>query len=72
MKPNANSGRSANFPLTPIAAKNIAIVVPHPLSKKSEEPHAAPPDEETLMRLNAMAKKHPFCIRHRQNNNRLL
>ena len=74
MKPNANSGRSADFPLTtPFTVTKItktaaAKVVPHPLSKKTEEPHISPPDEETLMRLNAMAKQYPFCIRHKGNN----
>lgn len=73
MKPHANPGRSANFPSTPFAvAKNIAKVVPHPLSKKTEESHVGPPDEETLLRLNAMAKRYPFCILHREKNNKLL
>ena len=70
MKPNANSGRSANYPLTPftVAKAAAAKVVPHPLSKKSEDPHTSPPDEETVLRLNAMARQYPFCIRHRGNN----
>jgi hypothetical protein len=71
MKPNANSGRAANLPLTPFAiakSSTIARVVAHPLSKKAEESSIAPPDEETLLRLNAMARQYPFCIRHRTNN----
>ncbi len=73
MKPNANSGRSANYPLTPFSvARNAAIVVPHPLSKKIDEPRSSPPDEETLLRLNAMAKQYPFCILHREKNSKLL
>lgn len=73
MKSNPNSGRTANFPLTPFTvAKTAAKVVPHPLSKLPEEKHVSPPDEETLLRLNAMAGKYPFCIRHRTNNSNLL
>jgi hypothetical protein len=73
MKPSPNSGRSANYPLTPFTvAKTAAKVVPHPLSKLSEEKHVSPPDEETILRLNAMAGKYPFCIRHRGNNSNLL
>jgi hypothetical protein len=70
MKPNANSGRSANYALTPftVTKAGAAKVVPHPLSKKPEDSHTSPPDEETLLRLNAMAKQYPFCIRHRGNN----
>lgn len=74
MKPNPNSGISANFPLTPftVAKAAAAKVVPHPLSKLPGEKHVSPPDEETLLRLNAMAGKYPFCIRHRANNSNLL
>jgi hypothetical protein len=73
MKSIPNSGRTANFPLTPFTvAKTGAKVVPHPLSKLTGEWHVAPPDEETLLRLNAMAGKYPFCIRHRTNNSNLL
>lgn len=33
---------------------------------KSQVP---PPDEETLLRLNAIVKEHPFCIYYKQKNN---
>ena len=73
MKPHANSGQKADYPLTPFtAARNIAIVVPHPLSKKTDEPRTSPPDEETLSRLNAMARQYPFCIRHKGKDSGLL
>jgi hypothetical protein len=78
MKPNANSGRPANIPLPPFAiAKTTARVVRHPRAKDTrvqgtEEGRAIPPDEETLLRLNAMAKQYPFCILHREKDNELL
>ena len=73
MKPNANSGSSANLSaaILMIAKNAPAKVVSHPRSKKTTDGSAAPPDEETLLRLNAMAKQYPFCILHRQNNNLL-
>jgi hypothetical protein len=46
-----------------------AKIVRHPKAKKLEEEHPTDqPDEETLLRLNAMAKQYPFCILHRGNN----
>jgi hypothetical protein len=72
MKPTANTGRPAKFLPTPFAIKSPARVITHPLSKKAEESHIPPPDEETLLRLNAMAKQYPFCILHREKDSNLL
>lgn len=53
-----------------------AKIIAHPLAKPAMDEiydaPFAPPDEETLIRLNAMAKQYPFCIRHRTRNNHLL
>jgi len=58
---------SVSSPLT--TALPTAKIVRHPKAKKLEEEHpSVQPDEETLLRLNAMAKKYPFCILHRGNN----
>jgi hypothetical protein len=67
MKPNLISVTTAtNSPLTVIPT---AKIVRHPRSKKLKEEDRPldPPDEETLRRLNAMAKQYPFCILHRGN-----
>jgi len=68
MKPNA---APANPIISPLAALPTAKLVRHPRAKKipDEAPPAPPPDEETLQRLNEMAKKHPFCVLHRENSN---
>jgi hypothetical protein len=51
-----------------------AKIVRHPRAKRNlaEIPELAPPDEETLKRLNFLAKQFPFCIRHRGSNSPLL
>jgi hypothetical protein len=72
MKPSivpANRTTSASSPLTVLPT---AKIVRHPQSKKMQENEFTvdPPDEETLRRLNAMAKQYPFCILHRGPNNR--
>jgi hypothetical protein len=63
----------ANSPLTVLPT---AKIVRHPRSKKLREEemplicldsHLDPPDEETLRRLNAIARQYPFCILHRGN-----
>jgi hypothetical protein len=38
-------------------------------SKKIESHAVPPPDEETLLRLNAMVKEYPFCIYYREKKN---
>jgi hypothetical protein len=71
MKPNSISAKPAPKTFGPV--KPTAKVITHPNSKMIDEaPSIAPPDEETLQRLNAMAKQHPFCIRHKGRNNFLL
>lgn len=31
-----------------------------------------PPDEETISRLNAIAREYPFCVYYKQNDSSLL
>ena len=75
MKPNVIpvTSASANSPLTVLPT---AKIVRHPRSKKMREEDMPlvrldssldPPDEETLRRLNAIARQYPFCILHRGN-----
>jgi len=64
------SGLTIVTPETATSAKTHVLV---PSAKKAKEvPLTPPPDEETLQRLNAMAKQYPFCIRHKGRNNTLL
>jgi len=55
-----------------LATLPTAKIVRHPRARKmAGEAHVSPPpppDEETLQRLNAMAKQYPFCVQHRGNN----
>ncbi|HLZ89894.1 MAG TPA: hypothetical protein VKQ52_21720 [Puia sp.] len=72
MKPNVVSVTTptASSPLTVLPT---AKIVRHPRSKK--EPEAAllpPPDEETLNRLNVLARQYPFCRLHKGSNSPLL
>ncbi|HEV3414630.1 MAG TPA: hypothetical protein VG101_19255 [Puia sp.] len=64
-----NKTTSASLSLT---ALPTAKIVRHPQSKRMQEDDFTvdPPDEETLKRLNAMAKQYPFCILHRGPHNR--
>jgi hypothetical protein len=75
MKPNVIpvTSASASSPLTVLPT---AKIVRHPRSKKLREEDMPlirmdssldPPDEETLRRLNAIARQYPFCILHRGN-----
>jgi len=71
MKPNVIPviSASANSPLTAVPT---ARIVQHPRSKKMREEGKSlisldPPDEETLRRLNAIARQYPFCVLHRGN-----
>jgi hypothetical protein len=73
MKPDTIHVSSASTtPLVPLITFATAKIVRHPRSKKTKEPELMPPDEETLLRLNAMAKQYPFCILHREKNTPLL
>jgi hypothetical protein len=72
MKPNVVSVTTppASSPLT---ALPTAKIVRHPRSKvEQESPSLAPPDEETLRRLNVLAKQYPFCRLHKGSNSPLL
>lgn len=58
---------------TPLTALPTAKIVRHPSSKMELEDHRfPPPDEETLRRLNVLAKQYPFCIMHKGSNSPLL
>jgi hypothetical protein len=50
-----------------LAVLPTAKIVRHPQAKNIPEDNVPvdPPDDETLTRLNAMAKQYPFCILHR-------
>jgi hypothetical protein len=72
MKPDTIHVNSAGSPLVPLVPFATAKIVRHPRSKKTKDPELAPPDEETLLRLNAMAKQYPFCILHREKDTPLL
>ena len=70
MKPNTVTVNSISSPLT---ALPTAKIVRHPQAKKLKDTSfLSPPDEETIRRLNLLAKQYPFCIRHRGNNSNLL
>jgi hypothetical protein len=75
MKPNVIPVTSAS-PGSPLTVLPTAKIVRHPRSKKIREEDMPlirldsslnPPDEETLSRLNAIARQYPFCILHRGN-----
>lgn len=70
MKPNTLPVSSVSSTLT---ALPTAKIVRHPQAKKVQgEALQSPPDEETIRRLNTLAKQHPFCVRHRGTDNSLL
>lgn len=71
MKSNVVPVSSADSPLTVLP---IAKIVRHPRAKKPKEEDARmmPPDEETVSRLNAMARQYPFCVHHKGTNSQLL
>ncbi len=57
----------ANPVSSPLSVLPTAKIVKHPRSKKTVEDVPPPPDEETISRLNAIARQYPFCVRHRGN-----
>lgn len=72
MKPNTLTA-TVNPVSSALTALPTAKIVRHPQAKKLKDNLLlSPPDEETIKRLNLLAKQHPFCIRHRGNNNHLL
>lgn len=65
----------ASSPVSPslTAALPTAKIVRHPRSKKLKDDAAQQqPDEETIARLNAIAKQYPFCATRKGTNSRLL
>jgi hypothetical protein len=70
MKPNVVSATTppASSPLT---ALPTAKIVRHPRSKVEADETLPPPDEETLRRLNVLAKQ-LFCRLHKGSNSPLL
>ena len=72
MKPNALTA-TVNSVSSSLTALPTAKIVRHPQAKKAKDDLLrTPPDEETIQRLNSLAKQHPFCIRHRGTNSQLL
>jgi hypothetical protein len=72
MKPSIVPAKQISSASSPLTALPTAKIVRHPQSKTvmGEEFTVDQPDEETLKRLNAMAKEYPFCILHRGPYNR--
>jgi hypothetical protein len=72
MKPSIVPVKQISSASSPLTALPTAKIVRHPDSKKLQEEEFSvdPPDEETLKRLNAVAKQYPFCILHRGPYNR--
>jgi len=64
MKPNAVTPRILAGPL-PKPIRNLQ----KPSSDLKSIKNIAPPDEETLVRLNAIVKEYPFCIYYKQKKN---
>jgi hypothetical protein len=76
MKPNVVTATTASVSSS-LTVLPTAKIVRHPRAKRDLSENAqlsslTPPDEETLKRLNFLAKQFPFCIRHRGSNSPLL
>jgi hypothetical protein len=75
MKPNVVTATNSAIS-SPLTVLPTAKIVRHPRAKKemdeSDFSDVAIPSEETLQRLNVLAKQHPFCIRHKGTNSPLL
>jgi hypothetical protein len=72
MKPNVVAATASIPNSSPLTALPTAKIVQHPRAAKNIKKTLTPPDEETLNRLNVLAKQFPFCIRHRGTNSPLL
>jgi len=74
MKPNTLAAAAAATSVSsPLTALSTAKIVRHPQAKKAQDDAVlAPPDEETIQRLNTLAKQYPFCIRNRGTDSSLL
>ena len=72
MKPNTATATATSVSSS-LTALPTAKIVRHPQAKKAKDDlMLQQPDEETVRRLNVLAKQHPFCIRHRGTNSSLL
>jgi hypothetical protein len=72
MKPNVVAATTSTPISSPLTALPTAKIVQHPRATKVVKATLTPPDEETLKRLNVLAKQFPFCIRHRGTNSPIL
>ncbi len=72
MKPNVVAATASIPTSSPLTALPTAKIVQHPRAAKVIKKTLTPPDEETLKRLNVLAKQFPFCIRHRGTNHPIL
>jgi hypothetical protein len=73
MKSNVISVETTSV-VSPLTVIPTAKIVRHPRSKKMKEDdlQVDPPDEETLKRLNFLARQYPFCILQRGNQHNWL
>ncbi len=70
MKPSIVPATKATSTTSQLTVLPTAKIVRHPQARHIPETDdndlsVDPPDEETLKRLNAMAKQYPFCVHHR-------
>jgi hypothetical protein len=72
MKPNVVAATTSISTSSTLTALPTAKIVQHPRATKVVKTTLTPPDEETLKRLNVLAKQFPFCIRHRGTNSPIL
>jgi len=73
MKPNVVTVTTIPSVSNPLTALPTAKIVRHPSSKiEKEDFKLSPPDEETLRRLNVLAKQYPFSVMHKGSNRPLL
>ena len=72
MKPNVVAATTSTPISSPLTALPTAKIVQHPRAVKVVKKTPTPPDDETLKRLNVLAKQFPFCIRHRGTDSPIL
>lgn len=63
MKPHAAIPQNAFWPLPKPVKQNPSK------SKKLIRSAVPPPDEESLRKINEVARQYPFCIYYREKNN---
>ncbi|HVS94838.1 MAG TPA: hypothetical protein VHE54_00075 [Puia sp.] len=72
MKPNVVTVTTSAVSKS-LTALPTAKIVRHPRSRMElENFKLTPPDEETLRRLNVLAKQYPFSVMHKGSNRPLL